>query len=263
MKIEIAGVTDVGLKRGNNEDALLLWDLSGDRQIDPGNAISLAGQTALLLAVSDGMGGQAAGEVASNLALESLRRYAMRDFASQSKGAGNDIEVWLAQGVEEANLQVLAESQAQPERARMGATLSVAAILGDELGVVHVGDSRIYLLRESRLRQLTVDQTRVQQLVARGHISSEQARKHSERHFLLQAIGISDHVDVDGMVVTMKAGDRLLACSDGLHGLVADNEIGKVLGSSSSPAEQCSRLVVMAKEEGAPDNVTVVVAHVS
>ncbi len=263
MKIEVAGVTDVGLKRGNNEDALLLWDLSGDRQIDPGNTISLAGQKALLLAVSDGMGGQAAGEVASRLALESLRRYAIRDFASRSKGAGDHIEAWLAQGVEEANLQVLAESRAQPEQARMGATLSVAAILGDELGVAHVGDSRIYFLRENRLRQLTVDQTRVQQLVARGHISPEQARNHSERHFLLQAIGISDQVDVDGMAVRIRTGDRLLACSDGLYGLVGDEEIGQVLGSSNPPAEQCSRLVAMAKAEGAPDNVTVVAAHVS
>ena len=261
-RMAIAALTDVGLIRDNNEDAFLLWDLASDRSVE--SAFQIWGDEegpALLAVVSDGMGGQQAGEVASQMALQSLRDYARRGFRESSSNGVEGFKRWLTQGVEEANRRVLAASQADPSKKGMGATLSAVAILDQGLTVVHVGDSRVYLLRHGRLRQLSMDQTRVQSLVAHGHISVEQARTHNERNLLLQAIGAREAVDVDAFDFRVGPGDRLLLCSDGLHGLVDDPKLAEGLSSSTTPFDQCEELIGMAKAGGGYDNITVVVAH--
>jgi protein phosphatase len=261
-QLAIAALTDVGLTRDNNEDAFLLWDLASDRSVE--SAFQIWGDDegpALLAAVSDGMGGQQAGEVASGMALQSLCDHARHGFQESSSNGGPGFKAWMTEGVEEANRRVLAASQADPSKKGMGATLSAVAILEEGLTVAHVGDSRIYLLRHSRLRQLTMDQTRVQSLVAHGHITAEQARTHNERNLLLQAIGAREAVEVDAFDFRVGSGDRLLLCSDGLHGLVDDPELAEVLSSSTTPLDQCEALIGMAKAGGGYDNITVVVAH--
>jgi protein phosphatase len=261
MRLQIAALTDSGLTRDHNEDAYVLWDLLSGKAVES----SCAGECdspCFLMAVSDGMGGPSSGEVASQLALETLQEYANRGFERAAKDS-RSLKDWLAHGVELANQQVYGASRAEPSRRGMGATLSVAVILDGAVSVAHVGDSRIYLLREDRLLQLTEDHSHVQRLVAHGTISVEEARVHHQRNLLLRAIGSGDSVEVDAFDVTLDPGNRLLICSDGLHALVEDEAIAKVLGSPALPSDQCETLVRLANDRGGYDNITVVIAHVA
>jgi protein phosphatase len=143
----------------------------------------------------------------------------------------------------------------------MGCTLT-AALLGPRgLVVAHVGDSRGYLLRGGELRRVTDDHTLVGRLVALGRITEEAARRHEQRHLLLEAVGGARDPDIDRRVLALAAGDRLLLCSDGLTDLVSDREIGDLLAGDGDPPAQCERLVELANGRGGVDNVTVVVVH--
>lgn len=263
MKLHVAALSDVGRERSHNEDAFLLWDLAHQRPLDAGRPSALEGEdAAYLLVVSDGMGGARSGEIASHTAIESLRDFATDAFhAARLRLGETDPMRWLARGVAESNQIVHTESQNDITLRGMGATLTAVALLDGELVVAHVGDSRAYLLRGARLRQLTMDHTHVQELVSIGQISSEEARLHRNRNLLLQAIGTGDSVDVDDLDVAVAKGDRLLLCSDGLHGPVDDEEIARVLRSDLEPREQCRALVDRANEGGGHDNITVIVAH--
>jgi protein phosphatase len=262
IKLDVAAMTDVGAVRDNNEDAYLIWDLDHTRQVES-RYVSQNGRPAVLLAVSDGMGGPSAGEIASRVALEALESHATIGLPPLGPSDPDTLKAWLASGVREANQRVYDESHVDSARKGMGATLSVAVILDSTLNVAHVGDSRVYLQRGDRLLQLTMDQTHVQQLVSYGQITAEQARIHNERNLLLQAIGTSGSVEIDELDVAIQPGDRILLCSDGLHGLVDDESISATLSSGSPPAEQCTWLVNMANRLGGHDNITVVVAHVA
>lgn len=263
MKLRVAALSDVGRERSHNEDAFLLWDLANERPLDADRPVALDGEdAAYLLVVSDGMGGARSGEVASQTAIETLRSFATDAFhAARLRLGDTDPMRWLARGVAESNRTVLTESQSDVSLRGMGATLTAVALLDGELVVAHVGDSRAYLLRGARLRQLTMDHTHVQELVSIGQISSEEARIHRNRNLLLQAIGTGDSVDVDDLDVAVADGDRILLCSDGLHGLVDDDEIAKVLEEDLPPEEQCRDLVERANDGGGHDNITVLVAH--
>lgn len=263
MKLVTGAVSDMGLVRSHNEDAFLVWDLAHEGPLEEGRTFELGGEDdAFLLVVCDGMGGARSGEVASGTAVESMRSYATDAFHAARLGLGErDPRRWLAEAVARSNEDVLTQSKGDLELHGMGATLTAAALLGDELVLAHVGDSRAYLLRGDRLRQLTTDHTHVQKLVSVGRISNEEARNHQQRNLLLQAIGTADSVEVDNLDVKIVAGDRILLCSDGLHGLVEDDEIAEVLGRDTEPVAQCRTLVESAKRSGGHDNITVVIAH--
>lgn len=263
MRFHLAARTDVGLTRSHNEDAYLCWDLlSGELIGEEYEAPLDESGHAYALAVSDGMGGARSGEIASRTALESLRSYAEKTFRPAEPGRGDGgLTSWLVRGVTEANRTVHRESEADVTLRGMGATLTVVTLVHGRWVVAHVGDSRAYLFRENRLRQLTMDHTHVQELVATGRITSDEARTDDRRNLLMQAIGPADSVEVDDLDVAALPGDRILLCSDGLHGVVGDEEIIAVLSGGAGPPAQCRRLIEMANAGGGSDNITVVVAH--
>lgn len=263
MKIELSALSDVGLKRDRNEDSLLLWDLAGRKSLDEVSPVSCQLERyPCLLVVSDGMGGETAGQVASQTAVEALRRYAAEKFEEDLVERPEQFIKWLARGIEDADQHVYANARNDPSLKGMGATLTVAAVVPGRLLIAHIGDSRLYHLRDGRMRQLTVDHTLVQRLVAMGQVTPAQAREHAQRHLLVQAVGSGKSLEIDRLAAPISDGDRLLICSDGLYDLVASETIVGLLSTSKSPADQCEALVEAAKQGGGDDNITVIVAHI-
>jgi protein phosphatase len=231
MRVTAAAATDIGLVREGNEDSYLTEEP--------------------LFAVADGMGGHRGGEVASQLAVETLEKLF-------KQGAGD-----LPDQVQEANRVVFERSVVDEKVAGMGTTLTAALVEGDRVRVAHVGDSRAYLLRDGNLRLLTEDHTLVHRMVTEGEISQEEAETHPQRSVLTRALGVETVVDVDDDTVQVRPGDRLLLCTDGLTSMVSEQAIEEVLRAVPDPQEAAQRLVQMANEGGGTDNTTVVVLDFS
>ncbi len=233
--------TDVGLVRAVNQDHLLV--------------------ASPLFAVADGMGGHAAGEVASETALEALRRAIAAEL-----GDGRLTASGMADAVHGANRAVWDEAQADPHLHGMGTTLTAVAVVEDEgrerLAVANVGDSRTYRLREGRLEQLTVDHSLVAELVAEGQIRPDEAESHPQRHVLTRALGVYPDVEVDVLTAELQPADRLLLCSDGLSRELTDEQIASLLRRFADPTEAARELVANAKRNGGNDNITAVVVDV-
>ena len=235
---ETEAVTHVGLVRSGNEDRYLV-----------GRSV---------LAVADGMGGHAAGEVASQMALEPLAALDGEQFATVEQA-----EKALVAAVGEANERVVARARADRELRGMGTTLTSALLRRGVLHLAHVGDSRAYLYRESLgLQQLTTDHTLVGELIREGQLTPEQAATHPQRSVITRAIGVEEQVQVElHQPIKLLEGDQLLLCSDGLTGPVEDDEIALLLEESADTRRACQALIDAALREGAPDNVTVVLAR--
>jgi protein phosphatase len=238
-KLLVGSATDVGLVRSNNQDQFL---------VSPG-----------LYAVADGMGGHAAGEVASSTAIKALQ-------AAFAAGGEHTAEA-LESAARAANRAVWEQARTNRGMLGMGTTLVALAVVehGDgtnALAVAHIGDSRLYLLREGALKQLTVDHSLVQELVDDGRISPAQAAVHPQRHVLTRALGVEPTVQVDLIDVTPSYGDRYLLCSDGLPREASDDQIAAVLTRFSDPSEAAKELVTLANDRGGSDNVTAVVVDV-
>jgi len=231
MRVTAAAATDIGLVREGNEDSYLTEEP--------------------LFAVADGMGGHRGGEVASQLAVETLEKLF-------KQGAGD-----LPDQVQEANRVVFERSVVDEKVAGMGTTLTAALVEGDRVRVAHVGDSRAYLLRDGNLRLLTEDHTLVHRMVTEGEISQEEAETHPQRSVLTRALGVETVVDVDDDTVQVRPGDRLLLCTDGLTSMVSVQAIEEVLRAVPDPQEAAQRLVRIANEGGGADNTTVVVLDFS
>ena len=230
MKFIWAGGTHVGRVRPNNEDAFYPEHDGGasDR---------------LLAAVADGMGGHTGGEVASRTAVAC---------AVNTEGSPRD-------RIEAANQAVMTAVLDAPDLAGMGTTFTLAQLdPGGRLTLGHVGDSRAYLLRGGRLDQLTTDDNMAQELVEGGEITKEEARGHPHSSWLTQALGFEDNLDVEVRLVDLEAGDRLMLCSDGLHGMLPDGEIGRLLGKGT-PSDAVWGLIEAANLAGGRDNITVMV----
>ena len=228
--------TDVGQVRQNNQDSLLA--------------------TETLFVVADGMGGHRGGEVASAVAVEAVQnRYA--------PGASVDD---LVDAVREANEAVVARADEEPELRGMGTTLTGLALVvadGEErLGIVNVGDSRLYLLKRDALDQITDDHSLVATLVRQGQLTAAEAEEHPHRNILTRALGIEPTVQVDTWELLPFAGDRYLLCSDGLFNEVSEDEIARVLRDVEDPDDAASQLVAMANEGGGRDNITVLIVDV-
>jgi serine/threonine protein phosphatase PrpC len=231
MKVTAAVATDVGLVREGNEDSYLTDEP--------------------LFAVADGMGGHRGGEVASQLAVETLEKLF-------KKRVGE-----LPDQVREANRVVFERSVVDEKVAGMGTTLTAALVEGDRVRLAHVGDSRAYLLRDGDLRLLTEDHTLVHRMVTEGEISKEEAETHPQRSVLTRALGVDTIVDVDDDTVQVRPGDRLLLCTDGLTSMVSEQAIEEALRAVPDPQEAAERLVRLANEGGGTDNTTVVVLDFS
>ncbi|MBP6874635.1 MAG: Stp1/IreP family PP2C-type Ser/Thr phosphatase [Candidatus Eisenbacteria bacterium] len=212
-----------------------------------------------LFLVADGIGGHAAGEVASRLAVESI----LEAYYSNPLPAKEDPAPLLALAFETANAAILREARAHPEFRGMGTTCTAALVREDGLWVAHVGDSRGYLFRAGRLSQITVDHNVVAQLLREGRVTPEEAETHNMRHMLTRALGIALHerADVSPAPLELRAGDRLLLCSDGLSGVVPEKRIQAALGERTVE-ETVRSLVDEANELGGPDNITVVLVEV-
>ena len=262
------GLTDPGRVRSGNEDHFLVADLSRTlrvRQTSLPQATTQQGRSrGYILLVADGMGGAAAGEVASALSVETVESFVvelLRRFSNLQADDEHGVVQDLREAVRQADVRILEEAQEHPELAGMGTTLTVAFVSGARLFVLHAGDSRCYLFRGGLLLQLTEDHTMVAEMARRGQIRPEEARRHPLRHYVTNVLG-GDKVGVrvDVRRATLEAGDVLLLCSDGLTEMLDDGRVAAVLAAEAEPEAACLRLVAEANEAGGKDNVTAVVA---
>ncbi len=208
-----------------------------------------------LLAIADGMGGQAAGEVASSEVISTI-------VALDDDVPGSDILTSLGAAVQRANEQLRQMVEDDPALEGMGTTLTALLWTGQRLGLVHVGDSRAYLLRDGVLTQITQDHTWVQRLVDEGRITEEEATTHPQRSLLMRALGSGERVEPDLSIREVRAGDRYLICSDGLSSVVSHQTLEETLASYQGPEETVQELIQLALRGGGPDNITVIVADV-
>ncbi len=252
MGVEFAAATDVGKRREHNEDSYLTMHFERCH-LDKTESL-------VVLAVADGMGGHAAGEVASKLCLQIFGSHLLNAVQEWLNFSEPDWHEALKSAILEANRQVFAEAQAM--RNNMGTTLTVAVLCGNKAFFANVGDSRGYLLQGGKLRQITKDHSLVQQYVDAGLITPEQARWHPQRNIITQAVGIEPTVQVDTFEVTLQRGDLVLVCSDGLVDMVDDGEIERVLLSEPDWKAATQSLIKLANDAGGDDNITVAVAKV-
>lgn len=243
----IASATDVGRKRSGNEDSHALW-VSDDPAV--------RAKQGLLLVVCDGMGGANAGEVASQLAVDTVVQVVRDGTLAEDPGQV------LREAVESANGAVHSQATANSEQRGMGTTCTALVLRGREVWIGHVGDSRAYLVRGDKVTRLTKDHSLVAELVEKGHLTEAEAKHDHRRNVVTRSVGALDHVQVDAerVVDQLKPGDTLVICSDGLHGQVTDYEIGMIAGEQP-PAEACAGLIDLANERGGPDNITAIVAR--
>jgi protein phosphatase len=237
MKVQLSARTDVGRTRDHNEDSY---------GVGEGEPVERFGE---LLVVCDGMGGHAAGEVASRVAVETILLDYYADTDEERPAA-------LEQAFNRANQQIYASG-----RGSMGTTGVAALLYHDALHIANVGDSRAYLIRDGEIRQLSRDHSFVSDQVAAGLITPEQARSSPHRNVITRALGYQSEVSVDLFRWPLQVGDIVLLCSDGLHGLATDEEIAEI--ATAHPADEAiTRLIALANERGGPDNITVAIARV-
>ena len=231
IELQAGGATDVGLVRSNNQDELLM--VTG------------------LFAVADGMGGAAAGEVASAIAIRSLQ---------EAFAAGEPTSRNLSAAAQAANRAVWDQAEANPEMRGMGTTLVALALVEDgALAAINVGDSRLYRFHDDTLEQITSDHNLVAEMVAEGRLSKEEAEYHPRRNIMTRALGVDPAVPVDLFQLEVRPGDRFLLCSDGLPRELPDDHIASLLRRLADPQEAARELVDEAKRRGGNDNITVVV----
>jgi serine/threonine protein phosphatase PrpC len=258
IKISAFGKTDVGLIREHNEDNLLVLDISrGMRQPETEPLDVELGPKGALFLVCDGMGGAAAGEVASQMAVEAIA-------ATLTSAEPLDRDRFarrLRRAIEDANDRIFAQSRDNQNERGMGTTCTAAALVDGTLVVGQIGDSRCYVKRDGRLAQITKDQSLAWQLMEAGAMTAEEAKGFEHANIILQALGVQERVEVVMSQVQLRKGDVVLVSSDGLHGPVTDDEILHILQEEPDLKKACDRLVARALEREGPDNVTVVLAR--
>ena len=269
MIVDLYAKSDVGRVRRGNEDNFLVLDLSteqtwtgADGAIPPEKLTRFTlGDKGLVLVVSDGMGGALAGDVASRMAVDSVREM-MLGTEGEACDPELDLVECLKNATHYANLAIHQKSQEDSRCAGMGATFTGAAIRGDNLDLVQVGDSRGYVIRKEHIRLATKDQSLVQQLVDVGQISESEAETHMFRNVILQALGAQSEVAPVTGRIHLRQGDVLLLCSDGLSGKLRAEDIQQiVVNSQNDLAKACDALIDEANNRGGEDNITVVLAR--
>jgi PPM family protein phosphatase len=241
--VQTAALSDRGQVREINEDAVL---------IEPAGSLE-ARTRGVLCVLADGMGGYAAGEVASQLAVQRVR--------DGYYGSASSYMVDALRGAVEAANQDVWQAGRQPEHTGMGSTLTAAVVMHENLVLAHVGDSRAYLVRGRGIAQITEDHSWVAEQVACGALTPEQANNHPQRNVILRALGAGESVEVAVYRETVMPGDALVLCSDGLSTVVSDQEIGHMV-RDLPPEEAVRHLVALANSRGAPDNVTVAIVRI-
>ena len=255
LAVEVAGKTDVGCVRANNEDNFGYDSRYG------------------IFVVCDGMGGQAAGEVASKMGVDILLDYFRNEISPVDTHAGNGIfklsgpagshsAKSLANAIQLANRTIFQAGQAQQARQGMGSTIVAALVRGNSLAIAHVGDSRIYLVRQGAIQQLTQDHSLVMEQVRLGYITLEQAQKSEMQNIILRALGTEEAVEADIEDLVAMPGDLLLMASDGLTRHVQDDEILEIVHTREDLEHACNDLVQKAKDRGGDDNITCLLVRI-
>ena len=248
LLVKIGSLSDPGQVRELNEDYFATPETM---EI----SLDLVEQKGRLYAVADGMGGHAAGEVASQQAIFTLfREY----YASPCA----EIVKRMAEAIEAANVEVHAQASSDRAKTGMGTTLVAAVLKGDDLYVANVGDSRAYLVREQRIEQITTDHSWVNEQVQAGIITAQEAREHLYRNIITRSLGTKLDVDIDFFQRKVQPGDVLLLCCDGLSNEVKDDEIARIV-SATDPQEAVQELIDLANQRGGPDNITAIVVKIS
>jgi protein phosphatase len=258
--ITVFAQTHVGRVRQGNEDHFLVVDITsefldvlpGIRKFDPGDC-------GIVMMVSDGMGGAAGGEVASRLAVTTARD----SLKFKDLPAADQFLSRLSEALQKANQAIIDHAIEHPYMHGMGATATLAGILGNRVFVAQIGDSRAYLIRRDEIQLITKDQSFVNQLLEAGKITEEEAEIHPRRNIILQALGNQGELKIALTSAEVYRGDYLLLCSDGLSGMIRKEEMPAVIHSSVDITDTCNRFVQLANQRGGYDNITVVLAHFS
>ncbi|MFO8071613.1 MAG: Stp1/IreP family PP2C-type Ser/Thr phosphatase [Polyangia bacterium] len=259
VEVNVFGRTDVGLVRDHNEDNFLIADLTrGNRSIKPEVRTHTVGDRGSLFVVCDGMGGAAAGEVASRIGVDTICEMMQ---VSEPPADDRELARRLEGAIREAGTRIYTAARLNRGQRGMGTTATAAVLVGDRLVIGQVGDSRAYVIRGGEMVQVTKDQSLVQQLIDANQLTEEEAKNFERSNIILQALGTNEEVHVDVTSVELKRGDTLVMCSDGLSGLVEPEPIRDAVLENEDPMEACRRLTEMACEKGGDDNITVVVAR--
>jgi protein phosphatase len=262
VEVSVFAKTDLGRTRDHNEDTFLVADLSaGEASLMPRVQHHTVGTHGSLFMVADGMGGAAAGELASQMAADAIYEYMTTVWSTDPEPTAERFATRMREAVEHANAALYAYAAEHSEVRGMGTTVTAAGVFGAELFLAQIGDSRGYLIRSGQAIQLTRDQSLMQRLVDAGEMTEEEAERSERRNIILQALGPDPRVKVDLSWQELRRGDTLVLCSDGLSGIVRRDEIARVAAGEPDLVRLCAALIDVANERGGPDNITVVTAR--
>jgi PPM family protein phosphatase len=246
--IEVAAATDVGCQRQNNEDSYLYWEPADEPDFQRKGRLAI---------VADGMGGHEGGQEASRIAIEAIQEAYAAD-------SGDNPQSGLVDGFRQAHEMVNRYATQHLHLRGMGTTATAIALPGNRLYFAHIGDSRLYRVHGQQISRLTRDHSYVGRLFENGVISAEEAEVHPQRHILTAALGTGPEIppDMPDHPIMLESGDALVLCTDGLWGLVSDQEIRQIV-DANSVADACGKLIEIAKQRGGPDNITLIVLRLA
>src|SRR5690349_2484261 len=248
--------------REHNEDAFVVADLTrGNATLQPEVRSHVIGDRGSLFMVADGMGGAAAGEIASAMAIEAVLREVSNTLTAGDAPSEEGFATAIKRATSAANAEIHMFAVEHPEFRGMGTTATVAGVLGDSVYLAQVGDSRAYLVRSGVAQQITKDQSLMQRLIEAGELTVEEAEQSERRNIILQALGPEPNIKVDLTSQQLRRGDVLVLCSDGLSGQVKTDEIARIVTEESDLVTVCKRLIDKANDAGGPDNITVIAAR--
>ncbi|HET8576568.1 MAG TPA: protein phosphatase 2C domain-containing protein [Methylomirabilota bacterium] len=258
------GTTDVGRTRTRNEDCFLIADLTRGHAIRDSIPCEFElGERGSFFVVADGMGGAAAGALASAMATDTAYSHLLASWTAERAATPDRFVHRLTEALEVANGHIHSHAASRPELRGMGTTATAAGLLSDHVYLAQVGDSRAYLVREGEAYQLTKDQSLVQRLIDAGELTDAEAAEGGRRNVILQALGPAPQVRVAVTYQQLRWGDILVLCSDGLSSLVKPAEIARIAATEPEIATACKRLVDLANEKGGTDNITVVLVRLA
>ena len=243
--MQAAGVSDTGLTRNLNQDAILVCN-------EP------LGPLPNLFIVADGMGGHKAGEIASKTSVETITKY-ITEFKGQEFVLQDNYLDLIVSAIQEANKNVYNMSESDPEKKGMGTTLIACTITKEKIIMAHVGDSRGYCLTNDKILQITADHTYVEEMVQAGQITAEQASQHPSRHVITRAVGTYGPLEVDGIVRPIEDTTAVLICSDGLSDMMNDDKIKEIVNSQGFVQDRAKQLIDEANSKGGHDNITAII----
>jgi serine/threonine protein phosphatase PrpC len=259
VRVSVFGKTDLGRTRDHNEDTFLVADLSTQRaSLLPEVREHVVGPRGSLFMVADGMGGAAAGEVASAMAADLIYKHLSNQWGADKEPSAQRFAYRMKEAVEVANGGINSYTRDHPEVRGMGTTCTTAGVYGTDLYLCQIGDSRGYLVRDGKTSQITKDQSLMQRLVDAGELTEAEAETSERRNIILQALGPEPRVKVDLTHQPLRRGDLLVLCSDGLSGQIKKDEIGELAAKHPELPDLCTALIDLANERGGPDNITAI-----